>query len=165
MYERLLRIMMLSVTRQTSMPVKFWLFENYLSPSFKHIGDHILMIFVFLFYWFYKHLKASAMAAQYGFEVAYVTYKWPQWLNQQTQQQRIIWGYKILFLDVLFPLHVKKVSTHFSIDCSMSFAIICRWYMSTQTKLFELIWRNCGTWIYRSHNISEAPREVILVCY
>mmetsp|Transcript_4835 Transcript_4835/g.7194 ORF Transcript_4835/g.7194 Transcript_4835/m.7194 type:complete len:268 (+) Transcript_4835:1-804(+) len=81
--------MMLSVTRQTSMPVKFWLFENYLSPSFKHI--------------------ASAMAAEYGFEVAYVTYKWPQWLHQQTQQQRIIWGYKILFLDVLFPLHVKKV--------------------------------------------------------
>ena len=39
MYERLLRIMMLSVTRQTSKPVKFWLFENYLSPTFKHIGD------------------------------------------------------------------------------------------------------------------------------
>ena len=49
------------------------------------------------------------MAAEFGFEVAYVTYKWPQWLHQQTQQQRIIWGYKILFLDVLFPLHVKKV--------------------------------------------------------
>ena len=27
----------------------------------------------------------------------------------QTQKQRIIWGYKILFLDVLFPLNVKKV--------------------------------------------------------
>lgn len=42
-------------------------------------------------------------------QVGYVTYKWPQWLTQQTQQQRIIWGYKILFLDVLFPLNVKKV--------------------------------------------------------
>ncbi|KAJ1390470.1 nucleotide-diphospho-sugar transferase, partial [Ochromonadaceae sp. CCMP2298] len=41
--------------------------------------------------------------------VAYVTYKWPHWLTQQTEQQRIIWGYKILFLDVLFPLNVKKV--------------------------------------------------------
>ena len=49
------------------------------------------------------------MAAEYGFEVGYVTYKWPQWLTAQTQQQRIIWGYKILFLDVLFPLSVKKV--------------------------------------------------------
>jgi lipopolysaccharide biosynthesis glycosyltransferase len=42
-------------------------------------------------------------------QVEYVTYKWPEWLTQQTQKQRIIWGYKILFLDVLFPLDVKKV--------------------------------------------------------
>ena len=44
-----------------------------------------------------------------GFEVGYVSYTWPSWLTQQTQKQRIIWGYKILFLDVLFPLHIKKV--------------------------------------------------------
>jgi UDP-glucose:glycoprotein glucosyltransferase len=81
--------MMLSVTRHSSKPVKFWLFENYLSPTFK--------------------ASAAVMAAEYGFSVGYVTYKWPQWLTQQTQQQRIIWGYKILFLDVLFPLNVKKV--------------------------------------------------------
>lgn len=72
------------------MPVKFWLFENYLSPTFK--------------------VMAAAMSQVYHFEVAYVTYKWPEWLHQQTQKQRIIWGYKILFLDVLFPLHLKKVS-------------------------------------------------------
>lgn len=52
---------------------------------------------------------ADVMAKEYGFEVGYVTYKWPEWLTQQTQKQRIIWGYKILFLDVLFPLNVKKV--------------------------------------------------------
>lgn len=39
----------------------------------------------------------------------FVTYKWPSWLRQQTSKQRIIWGYKILFLDVLFPLNVSKV--------------------------------------------------------
>lgn len=89
MYERLLRIMMLSVTKRTSLPVKFWLLENYLSPTFKEI--------------------VAKMASVYGFEVGYVTYKWPEWLRQQTQKQRIIWGYKILFLDVLFPLNVKKV--------------------------------------------------------
>jgi UDP-glucose:glycoprotein glucosyltransferase len=89
MYERLLRIMMLSVSRQASRPVKFWLLENYLSPAFKAM--------------------AAVMSARFGFEVAYVTYKWPHWLRHQTQQQRIIWGYKILFLDVLFPLHLKKV--------------------------------------------------------
>jgi UDP-glucose:glycoprotein glucosyltransferase len=88
-YERLLRIMMLSVTKRTKSPVKFWLFEYYLSPAFKQTVD--------------------AMCKQYGFEVGYVTYKWPEWLTQQTVKQRIIWGYKILFLDVLFPLEVKKV--------------------------------------------------------
>jgi len=38
-----------------------------------------------------------------------VTYKWPNWLRGQTEKQRIIWGYKILFLDVLFPLDIDKV--------------------------------------------------------
>ena len=32
-----------------------------------------------------------------------------QLTNQQTDKQRIIWGYKILFLDVMFPLDVKKI--------------------------------------------------------
>lgn len=49
------------------------------------------------------------MAKEYGFEYELVQYKWPRWLHQQTEKQRIIWGYKILFLDVLFPLHVKKI--------------------------------------------------------
>lgn len=89
MYERLLRIMMLSVSKRTSMPVKFWLFENYLSPSFK--------------------ASAELMSITYGFEIGYVTYKWPAWLTPQSEKQRIIWGYKILFLDVLFPKSVKRI--------------------------------------------------------
>jgi hypothetical protein len=48
-------------------------------------------------------------AKRYGFEYEYVQYKWPRWLNQQTEKQRTIWGYKILFLDVLFPLSLKKI--------------------------------------------------------
>ena len=35
LYERFLKIMMISVTKRTSVKVKFWLFENFLSPSFK----------------------------------------------------------------------------------------------------------------------------------
>ncbi len=31
------------------------------------------------------------------------------WLFKQTEKQRLIWAYKILFLDVLFPLDLKKV--------------------------------------------------------
>lgn len=54
-YERLLKIMMLSVTKRTKSPVKFWLFENFLSPSFKS--------------------SAKYMAAQIGCEVEFVTYK------------------------------------------------------------------------------------------
>jgi UDP-glucose:glycoprotein glucosyltransferase len=53
------------------------------------------------------------MAAQYGFEYELVQYKWPRWLHQQKEKQRIIWGYKILFLDVLFPLSVKKMYVKF----------------------------------------------------
>lgn len=89
LYERLLKIMMLSVTKRTSSKVKFWLFENFLSPTFKN--------------------SAKAMAEKMGCEVEFVTYKWPEWLRGQTEKQRIIWGYKILFLDVLFPLNVKKI--------------------------------------------------------
>ena len=89
LYERFLKIMMLSVTKRTSRKVKFWLFENFLSPSFKE--------------------SAQAMAKRIGSEVEFVTYKWPEWLRGQSEKQRIIWGYKILFLDVLFPLNVKKI--------------------------------------------------------
>lgn len=49
------------------------------------------------------------MANEYGFQYELVQYKWPRWLHQQTEKQRIIWGYKILFLDVLFPLAVDKI--------------------------------------------------------
>ncbi|XP_062312651.1 UDP-glucose:glycoprotein glucosyltransferase 2 isoform X3 [Osmerus eperlanus] len=89
LYERFLRIMMLSVLRHTRTPIKFWFLKNYLSPSFKESIPH--------------------MAAVYGFQYELVQYKWPRWLHQQTEKQRIIWGYKILFLDVLFPLAVDKI--------------------------------------------------------
>ncbi|XP_072478199.1 UDP-glucose:glycoprotein glucosyltransferase 2 isoform X2 [Notamacropus eugenii] len=89
LYERFLRVMMLSVLRHTETPVKFWFLKNYLSPTFKEIIPH--------------------MAEEYGFQYELVQYKWPRWLHRQTEKQRIIWGYKILFLDVLFPLIVDKI--------------------------------------------------------
>jgi len=48
------------------------------------------------------------LAKHYGFKYELVQYKWPKWLHKQTEKQRLIWAYKILFLDVLFPLDVKK---------------------------------------------------------
>eukprot|EP00076_Gallus_gallus_P013988 XP_015132664.1 UDP-glucose:glycoprotein glucosyltransferase 1 isoform X2 [Gallus gallus] len=89
LYERFLRIMMLSVLKHTKTPLKFWFLKNYLSPTFKEFIPY--------------------MAKKYNFQYELVQYKWPRWLHQQTEKQRIIWGYKILFLDVLFPLAVDKI--------------------------------------------------------
>ncbi len=90
LYERLLRIMMISVLKNTKKPVKFWFLKNFLSPSFTS----------FLPYY----------AQHYNFSYELVQYKWPKWLTvYPSEKQRVIWGYKILFLDVLFPLDLKKV--------------------------------------------------------
>jgi hypothetical protein len=51
------------------------------------------------------------MAQEYGFDYELVTYKWPTWLHKQKEKQRIIWAYKILFLDVIFPISLEKVLT------------------------------------------------------
>ncbi|KAE9555965.1 hypothetical protein FO519_000821 [Halicephalobus sp. NKZ332] len=89
LYERFLRIMILSVVKNTKHPVKFWLLNNYLSPQFR--------------------TSLPRLAEKYGFQYELVEYKWPRWLHQQSEKQRVMWGYKILFLDVLFPLNVKKI--------------------------------------------------------
>lgn len=89
LYERFLKIMILSVLKNTHRPVKFWFIKNYLSPQFKDVIPH--------------------MARDYGFEYELITYKWPTWLHKQKEKQRIIWAYKILFLDVIFPLSLEKV--------------------------------------------------------
>ncbi|KAF2402544.1 hypothetical protein EJ06DRAFT_574492 [Trichodelitschia bisporula] len=89
LYERMLNIMMVSVMKHTNHTVKFWFIEQFLSPSFKSF--------------------LPTMAEEYGFTYEMVTYKWPHWLRAQKEKQREIWGYKILFLDVLFPLDLDKV--------------------------------------------------------
>jgi UDP-glucose:glycoprotein glucosyltransferase len=89
LYERMLNIMMVSVMKHTKHTVKFWFIEQFLSPSFKDTIPYL--------------------AEEYGFKYEMVTYKWPHWLRQQKEKQREIWGYKILFLDVLFPLSLDKV--------------------------------------------------------
>eukprot|EP00933_Yihiella_yeosuensis_P041363 TRINITY_DN35755_c0_g1_i1.p1 TRINITY_DN35755_c0_g1~~TRINITY_DN35755_c0_g1_i1.p1 ORF type:complete len:645 (-),score=141.04 TRINITY_DN35755_c0_g1_i1:114-1883(-) len=88
-YERLLRIMIMSVREHTKCPLRIWLVENFLSPSFRRL--------------------LPGLAKEVGFAVSRVTYKWPTWLREQTQKQRVIWAYKILFLDVFFPAEVKRV--------------------------------------------------------
>ncbi|SCV74361.1 BQ2448_6793 [Microbotryum intermedium] len=89
LYERMAFLMVVSVMRHTQSTVKFWFIQNFLSPSFRAFIPHL--------------------AQEYGFEYELVTYKWPHWLRAQTEKQRTIWGYKILFLDVLFPLELERV--------------------------------------------------------
>lgn len=58
------------------------------------------------------------MAQEYGFEYELITYKWPTWLHKQKEKQRIIWAYKILFLDVIFPLSLEKVFAFLNLNIS-----------------------------------------------
>ncbi|WFD29914.1 killer toxin resistant protein [Malassezia sp. CBS 17886] len=89
LYERMTYIMILSVLRNTQSHVKFWFVENFLSPSFKAF--------------------IPELAREYGFAYELITFAWPRWLREQTEKQRLIWAYKILFLDVLFPLDLDRV--------------------------------------------------------
>ena len=89
LYERFLSIMIYTTVRSTKSPVKFWFLRQFLSPQFKRL--------------------LPKLAEKYGFDFELVTYNWPRWLRRQTVKQRTIWAYKILFLDVLFPLDVERV--------------------------------------------------------
>merc|ERR1712192_29476 len=89
LYEKLLGIMILSVRNNTKNPLHFWFIDQFLSPKFKAF--------------------VPTLAKKHNFDFDFVTYKWPSWLNPQSEKQRLIWAYKILFLDVLFPLDVPKI--------------------------------------------------------
>ena len=54
------------VCRPTAWPrVKFWIIKNYVSPQHKRV--------------------IPMLAAKFGFEVEFVTYKWPHWLHKQVR--------------------------------------------------------------------------------
>lgn len=89
LYERFLGIMISSVMKNTKHSVKFWFIENFMSPELKG--------------------NLPILSKEYGFEYELIMYKWPIWLRSQRERQRTIWGYKILFLDVLFPQDLNKV--------------------------------------------------------
>ena len=87
--ERLLRSMMLSVKRNTQVPVKFWLLKTWLSPKFKAM--------------------LPVMAAQYGFDYEFVDYHWPAWVRKPLQRRELIARTKLMFLDLIFPLSLNRV--------------------------------------------------------
>lgn len=81
--------MMLSAVKNTKHKLVFWLIDSLVSPDLRRSLD--------------------VLCQKYHFEVRFVHYKWPSWLNKQTSRMRTVWAYKILFLDVLFPLDLDRI--------------------------------------------------------
>ncbi|KAG7664196.1 KRE5 [[Candida] subhashii] len=88
-YEKLLSIMIASVRKHNTKSVRFWILDNYISPGFKQV--------------------MPLLAEKYNIEYEFISYKWPNFLRKQKEIHRTIWGYKILFLDVLFPQDLDKI--------------------------------------------------------
>lgn len=93
--------MMITTLRNTKAGhVKFWFLKQFLSPRFREFIPHF--------------------EREYGCSIELVEYRWPEWLRRQTEKQRIIWAYKILFLDVLFPLDLGTDCLAHSVSISFS---------------------------------------------
>ncbi|KAJ6233836.1 UDP-glucose:Glycoprotein Glucosyltransferase [Anaeramoeba flamelloides] len=87
--EKISKVMILSVLKNTNSQIKFWFLQDGLSPGFL--------------------TEIDKLSQEYHFEYETVIYKWPTWLDVPKYKNRIINGIKILFLDVLFPPHVNKL--------------------------------------------------------
>ena len=89
LYEKLAKIMMISVMKNTKSHVKFWFLKNFISSQFRN--------------------DLQIMSHKYNFTYQFVQYHWPSFVKRQTERQRIIWGNKILFLDALFPMNLSRI--------------------------------------------------------
>ncbi|KAI3406722.2 KRE5 [Candida oxycetoniae] len=88
--EKSLSIMIASVRKHTSSSVKFWILNNYVSPTFQQL--------------------VPLLEEKYNVAIELITYKWPEFLRkQENKRERELAGYKILFLDVLFPQDLERV--------------------------------------------------------
>jgi len=127
LYERFLKIMMLSVLKNTNNPVKFWFLKNCMSPQLQAFLPH--------------------MAAEYGFTYELVQYKWPSWLNFPPTKHRQIWGYKVTHLAI--TLSSSFFFKIFSFSSSLYFsplfcARVCVFFLSFSLKSslsFSLHWK------------------------
>ena len=91
-----------------SADVTFWVLSNYASSTF-------------------KAMKLQ-LETEYNVTIEFVTYKWPNFVRRQLLKQKICQGYKVLFLDVLFPQELENV-------VYMSPNLICRADLSTLVNL------------------------------
>jgi len=87
--ERILGSMLASVRKHSNKSIKVWMIENFLSSHFK--------------------LALPKLAKKYNLDYELISYKWPNFLRLQREKHRVVSGYKILFLDVIFPQSLSKV--------------------------------------------------------
>jgi UDP-glucose:glycoprotein glucosyltransferase len=87
--ERILGSMLASVRKHSNKSIKVWIIENFVSSHFK--------------------LALPKLAEKYNLDYELISYKWPNFLRQQRDKHRVVSGYKILFLDVIFPQSLSKV--------------------------------------------------------
>lgn len=118
--------MVASVRAHTAKLVKIWILEDFLSGPFKN--------------------DLPKLAEHFNVEVELIGFRWPTWLRTQTIKQRISWGYKVLFLDVLFPQDVEKV-------------IFVDTDQIVRTDLLELVDEDLGGAPYGFPPIGDSRRE------
>lgn len=87
--EKFAKVMMISVLNNTKSKVKFWILREFVSQEFA------------------KFLHK--LSTKYNSEYEFIGYKWPEWLHPETSLLNKKMGYKILFLDVLFPIKVSRI--------------------------------------------------------
>jgi UDP-glucose:glycoprotein glucosyltransferase len=87
-YERLVLIMMHSVTKNTTNPVKFWIIANFITPTLR--------------------ISIAKLSDALGFTYEFHRFHWPGWLNPQSRKHRRVWAHKILFLDA-FPHTIRRL--------------------------------------------------------
>ncbi|KAL7718211.1 UDP-glucose:glycoprotein glucosyltransferase [Entamoeba marina] len=88
-YERTVKILMYSVQKNTKSKIKFWLFEDFLSPK--------------------ARIDLLDVAKALNIQLEYVRYHWPYNMFKQVTKTRIIWANKILFLDLMFSQNLKRI--------------------------------------------------------
>ena len=68
LYERFLRIMMLTTLKNTNAKhIKFWFFGQFLSPKFKQFIPYFM--------------------SKYNCSIELISYRWPEWLRQPTENK------------------------------------------------------------------------------
>lgn len=124
--DHFMAVLIESITRNTSKNVKFWLLENFLSEKIRK--------------------ALPQLSKTYKFRYEFVSYKWPLWLRQQNSKTRQLAAYKILFLDVLFPMDLQKV-------------IVIDVDLIVQTDLYDLVEEDMHDAVYGLSPMCETRPE------